>query len=257
MGRIIQNLRIGTKLAITSALGVLLVGFMIGSQMYGNATVSRSHQSAIVQQSILRDAVEAKTALLGMQVSVRDIRLAGTSADLKKAGDNLAERLQSANNSADEMARLSQSAENRARIEKLKSLTGAYMRGAQQIVAVRSEAIGLGAAGAGSESAARIAKLNDEAIRIAREVTLPMVAELESLAGQIAAGAASATAWNPACVKACARAVSSLRSRTPTAPAVCSAAFASVVSSIQRSTGSAEPSSQARARIAVGLIPWN
>ena len=186
MGRIIQNLRIGTKLAITSALGVLLVGFMIGSQMYGNATVSRSHQSAIVQQSILRDAVEAKTALLGMQVSVRDIRLAGTSADLKKAGDNLAERLQSANNSADEMARLSQSAENRARIEKLKSLTGAYMRGAQQIVAVRSEAIGLGAAGAGSESAARIAKLNDEAIRIAREVTLPMVAELESLAGQIA-----------------------------------------------------------------------
>src|ERR1700737_3601620 len=186
MGRIIQNLRIGTKLAITSALGVLLVGFMIGSQMYGNPTVSRSHQSAIVQQSILRDDVEAKTALLGMQVSVRDIRLAGTSADLKKAGDNLAERLKSANNSADEMARLSQSAENRARIEKLKSLTGAYMRGAQQIVAVRSEAIGLGAAGAGSESAARIAKLNDEAIRIAREVTLPMVAELESLAGQIA-----------------------------------------------------------------------
>jgi methyl-accepting chemotaxis protein len=186
MGRIIQNLRIGTKLAITSALGVLLVGFMIGSQMYGNATVSHSHQSAIVQQSILRDAIEAKATLLGMQVAVRDIRLASTSADLKKAGDNLAERLQSASNSADEMARLSQSAENRARIEKLKSLTVAYMKGAQQIVAVRNEAIGLGAVGAGSESAARIAKLNDEAIRIAREVTLPMVAELESLAGQIA-----------------------------------------------------------------------
>jgi hypothetical protein len=125
MRRIIQNLRIGTKLAITSALGVLLVGFMIGSQMYGNATVSHSHQSAIVQQSISRDAVEATAALLGMQVAVRDIRLASTSADLQKAGDKLAERLQSATKFADEMATLSQSAENRARIEKLKSLTGA------------------------------------------------------------------------------------------------------------------------------------
>jgi methyl-accepting chemotaxis protein len=186
MRRIIQNLRIGTKLAITSALGVLLVGFMIGSQIYGNASVSRSHQSAIVQQSISKDAVEARAELLGMQVGVRDIRLAGTSADLKKAGDNLAERLQSANNFADEMARLSQSVENRARIEKLKKLAAAYVQGAQQIVAARAEAIGLGAAAAGSETAARIAKLNDEAKRIAREVTLPMVPELEALAGQIA-----------------------------------------------------------------------
>ncbi|MEO6843407.1 MAG: methyl-accepting chemotaxis protein [Bradyrhizobium sp.] len=186
MRQIIQNLRIGTKLAITSALGVLLVGFMIGSQMYGNASVSHSHQSAIVQQSISKDAVEAKAALLGMQVGVRDIRLASTSADMKKAGDNLAERLRAVNNSADEMARLSQSVDNRARIEKLKNLTAAYMKGAEQIATVRTEAIGLGAAGAGSESAVRIAKLNDEANRVAREVTLPMVAELEALAGQIA-----------------------------------------------------------------------
>ena len=186
MRRIIQNLRIGTKLAITSALGVLLVGFMIGSQMYGNASVSHSHESAIVQQSIAKDAVETKAALVGMQVAIRDIRLASTSADMQKASNNLAERLQSEHKFADEMARLSQSAENCARIEKLKSLTEAYVKGAQQIAAVRTEAIGLGAASAGSESAARIAKLNDEAIRIAREVTLPIVAELEPLAGQIA-----------------------------------------------------------------------
>ena len=186
MRRIIQNLRIGTKLAITSALGVLLVGFMIGSQMYGNASVSRSRESASVQQSISSDGVEAKAALLGMQVAGRDIRLANTSADLQKAGDSLAQRLQSAHKFADEMAKLSQSVENRARIEKLKNLTDAYARGAQQIASVRSEAIGLGVAVAGSETAARIAKLNDEAIRVAREVTLPVAAELESLAGQIA-----------------------------------------------------------------------
>ena len=37
-----------------------------------------------------------------------------------------------------------------------------------------------------AEGAAKIAKLNEEAIRIAREVTLPIAAELEPLANQIA-----------------------------------------------------------------------
>src|SRR5207237_3488245 len=65
-------------------------------------------------------------------------------------------------------------------------LAADYSKGAQQIAAVRGEAIGLGAAGAGSDSAAQIAKLNTEAIRIAREVTLPIAAELEVLATQVA-----------------------------------------------------------------------
>ena len=96
----------------------------------------------------------------------------------------LAARLKSVNHYADEMLKLSKSAENRARIEKLKARAGDYAKGAQQIVAVRAEAIA--AAGGGADAAAKIAKLNEEAIRIAREVTLPIVAELEPLANQIA-----------------------------------------------------------------------
>ena len=41
MLRIIQNLRIGTKLAITSALAILLVAGMIYLQMTGGAHVRR------------------------------------------------------------------------------------------------------------------------------------------------------------------------------------------------------------------------
>ena len=119
-----------------------------------------------------------------MQIGVRDLRLANNSADLQKANDNLAARLKSANHFADEMLKLSKSAENRARIEKLKARAADYAKGAQQIAAVRSEAIA--AAGGGADAAAKIAKLNEEAIRIAREVTLPIVAELEPLANQIA-----------------------------------------------------------------------
>ena len=50
-------------------------------------------------------------------------------------------------------------------------------------MAVRREAI---AAAGSADGAAKIAKLNEEAIRIAREVTLPIAAELEPLSNQIA-----------------------------------------------------------------------
>ena len=96
----------------------------------------------------------------------------------------MAARHKSVHHFADEMLKLSKSAENRARIEKLKARVDDYAKGAQQIAAVRADAIA--AAGGGAEAAAKIAKLNEEAIRIAREVTLPIATELEPLANQIA-----------------------------------------------------------------------
>ena len=186
MTGIIQNLRIGTKLLITSVLGILLVGAMMASQIYGNAGVRRANQSAAVEQAIAHDAIDAKASLRGMQIGVRDIRLANTPADMQKANGYLAERLKSVDKFADEMLKLSHSGENRVRIEKLKGLAASYFKETQQIAAVRGQAIGLGAANANSESAAQIAKLNTEAIRIAREVTLPIAAELESLSAQVA-----------------------------------------------------------------------
>jgi methyl-accepting chemotaxis protein len=148
--------------------------------------VRQTYQSAVLQQTIMHDAIEAKAALRGMQIGVRDVRLANTPADMQKANGYLAERLTAVNKFADEMLRLSHSSENRARIEKLKALAADYVKGTQQIVAVRGEAIGLGATGTGPDIAAQTTKLNSEAIRIAREVTLPIAAEVESLAAQIA-----------------------------------------------------------------------
>src|SRR5258705_5910667 len=181
--RFILNLSIGAKLGIASALGVLLVATMVIVQMRANTAMRDLDARMSGQQTIARDAVEAKAAIAGMQTAVRDLRLANTSVDLQKANDNLAARLKSANHFADEMLKLSHSAENRARIEKLKTRAADYVQGTQQISAVRGEAI---AAAGSSDAAARIAKLNEEAIRIAREVTLPIAAELEPVANQIA-----------------------------------------------------------------------
>src|SRR5256714_3551001 len=182
--RLILNLSIGAKLGIASGLGVLLVATMVTVQIRSNAAMRDLDIRMSGQQTIARDAVDAKASMRGMQTGIRDLRLANSPADMKKATDYIAARLKSVNHFADEMLRLSKSAENRSRIEKLKARADDYSKGAEQIAAVRGEAIA--AAGGGADAAARITKLNEEAVRIAREVTLPIAAEIEPLANQVA-----------------------------------------------------------------------
>ena len=190
MMKIIQNLRIGTKLAVTAVFSILLIGGMIYAQIAGNAAMRNANELANGQQTIARDAIDTKASIRGMQTGGRDIRLASTPAELQKAADYLAARLKSVNGFSDEMMKLSHSQENRERIAKVKALAGDYAKAIQQIGATRSELIGIEAKRpAGSELAAettaRIAKLNEEGIRISREVTLPMATELESLVNKI------------------------------------------------------------------------
>jgi methyl-accepting chemotaxis protein len=183
MSRFLLNLSIGAKLGIASGLGVLLVATMVIVQIRSNAAMRELDARMNGQQTIARDAVDAKASLRGMQIGIRDLRLANSSADMQKANDYIAARLKSVNQFTDEMLKLSKSAENRARIEKLRARAEDYAKGAQQIAAIRGEAI---AAAGSTDGAPKIAKLNEEAIRIAREVTLPIAAELEPLANQIA-----------------------------------------------------------------------
>ncbi len=182
--RLLLNLSIGAKLGIASGLGVLLVATMVLVQMHANTALRAADARKLTQQTIARDAAEAKGALRGMQIGVRDLRLANNQADLQKARDYMAARFKSMNHFIDDMLKMSKSPENRPRIEKLKSRAADYLKGAEQIIAVRSEAIA--ASGGGADAAAKVAKLNEEIGRIAREVTLPIVSEIEPLSEQIA-----------------------------------------------------------------------
>ena len=190
MTKFFTNLRIGTKLAITSVLSILLIAMMIYGQMSGNAAVRKMNESAVAQQTIGDDAMEARGWIRGMQISVRDVRLARVAADLQKASEAVVVRQKSATESAEAMLKLSKSTENRERIEKLKTLVGDYGRRAQEIVALQSELMGIEAKrAAGSELPAeavtRIAKLNEDIARIGREGTLPISAELDSIVSKV------------------------------------------------------------------------
>ncbi|MDA9401064.1 methyl-accepting chemotaxis protein [Bradyrhizobium sp. CCBAU 45389] len=179
---LVRNLRIGTKLAIASALGILLVLCIIASQLVGNGNVRDSNKAAVAQLALAREAVEAKLAARSMQLAVRDIRLAGNAAELQKAGDALVERAETLTKVAEAMLKLSQVPENRTRMEKLKSLGADYLRAARRVAAIRGEAI----AATGPDAAANVARLVEEGARLVREVTLPIAAELDTITSEIA-----------------------------------------------------------------------
>jgi methyl-accepting chemotaxis protein len=186
---IVQNLRIGTKLAITSALSILLVATMIYLQITGGAEVRIVNDNAARQQSVAQNAAEAKASVRGMQIGVRDIILSPTLVDLQKAVDYFADREKAAQKFTGELAKLSKSVENGERITKFTTLIAALSKGKEQIETTRREAVGLEAKRVTgeltSEATARLSKLADEILRIRKEVTIPINAELERTANEI------------------------------------------------------------------------
>jgi hypothetical protein len=140
ISRLVLNLSIAAKLGIASGLGILLVIAMMITQSRGNIEIRDADSRKSAQQTIATDTVDFKASMRGMQIGVRDLRLATSPTDLQKARDYLASRLKSANQFADDILKLSHG-ENRARIEKLKTIAADYARGAGQIAAVRDEMI--------------------------------------------------------------------------------------------------------------------
>src|SRR4051812_16056441 len=173
MMRMIQDLRIGTKLAITSALTILVVAAMIYLQMSGGAEVRKADDNAARQQAIAQSAAEAKASVRGMQMGIRDVLMATTPDELKKADDYFAARTAAALKFAGEMAKLSQSAENGERIARLKVLIENLGRGKEQIEIVRKQELAIETKNAdhSAEASAQLAKLVQEVARIRKEVT--------------------------------------------------------------------------------------
>ena len=181
MMQIVQNLRIGTKLAVTSLLTILLIGGMILSEISGNAAVRQKSDAAGAQQTIARTAVEMKAAIRGMMIGVRDIRSAKTEAEMQTARDLLALRQKSTLGYVNEAVKLVKSTESRDRLLKIEGLAGRYVAASNDIAAVRNEIIA-GEAKVGVEAfLERFKVLNEDSRRLGREAA-PIAEEMEEFA---------------------------------------------------------------------------
>jgi CHASE3 domain sensor protein len=190
MTRLIQDLRIGTKLALASTLTIFLLAGMIYLQIAGATHVREAGEAASRQQSVAANAGEAKASVRGLQVGTRDMVLASNPGELQTALEYFATRKASAMKFIDELAKLSASAENRERIARLKVQTDAFDKAKDQLVAIRKQVFEVeakrGKNDSSAEVTAQLSKLADEIVRVRSEVTIPISKEMEAIANAIA-----------------------------------------------------------------------
>jgi methyl-accepting chemotaxis protein len=187
--RFIENLRIGTKLAITSLLSVVMVVALIYAQMSGSDAVRQANEKAGNQNLLAMKGIEAKSSTRGMMIGVRDIRLASTRAQLLAAQEDVVNHYKAARGFISEALKLSKSAENRARLEKMNQLADQYLNNAAKpIGAARGELLEIEAkqgADMKAEVGAGLAKLENEAVRLTKEVALPTAKELAEVSEKV------------------------------------------------------------------------
>jgi methyl-accepting chemotaxis protein len=186
MLRIIQNLRIGTKVAIASGLSIVLICFMMYDQMTGSAAVRHDYDMAAREQTVARLSGETKASIRGMLIGFHDVALATNPAELQKASDYFVARQASASRSIGEMAKLVQTPADQQMVARLGPKIADLAKSKDQVATLRGEIIGLQTVGEQlADASARLTKLNDEIARIRKNVSLPLATELESIVSKI------------------------------------------------------------------------
>jgi methyl-accepting chemotaxis protein len=174
----LSNIRIGTKLAVMSGCGVVLVVGMIASVMSGNAQVSRAVNKSTERMIKARDLEAIKAFERGMQVAARDIGLATTDVGMNKALKLLAAELNSVHNRIDPMIPLFVQPERRAAVENIKKLADRYAAETRNMAKTKADALTLMMKGS-VEAEAEAEGLNQEVDRLRNEVMQPVVVQLE------------------------------------------------------------------------------
>ncbi|MEP6838775.1 MAG: methyl-accepting chemotaxis protein [Bradyrhizobium sp.] len=118
--------RIGYKLGLAGAIGVLLAVGMAANQMMTEATVTDVTVRAGRSQGVADSSISAHLDLRKMQLAARDIRLARTAADVEKAAADL-QRFKASEAKQLEIAlATSQKPETKERLQKIKSLMDGF-----------------------------------------------------------------------------------------------------------------------------------
>jgi methyl-accepting chemotaxis protein len=191
----LNNLSIGTKLVMMSGLGISLMAGMIAILMLGNASVRGAIDETNLQQTITMTASDTRSATRGMQIGLRDVRLALSLDDSKKAMDNFHDRLKAANRFVDTLIGSIKTEPGSQQIKKVKALMDQYVAEVEKIAKMNAEVFSLQGQRMGATTTEardlteRIGDLDSEANRMMRESALPMANEIEKVVGDLVTAA--------------------------------------------------------------------
>ena len=180
----ISNLRIGWKLGLTSGLGVLLVAAMLINQMLGSSEIKQGIGNVVRTSGNATLAVNAKASFRGMQIGMRDVRLATSPEDVTKAMGYVTERYNAAVKFADALVQSVRAPEQRERAQKTRAMVDQYYSSGKDLAGVKTELVKLQAAAQG-DAAKRIAELNAQYATIVRERAAPAAQQLEAAAQEM------------------------------------------------------------------------
>jgi len=133
------NFRIGTKLAITVGVGVVLVAGMIVNQQHGNSSVARQAEHGRSDQAAATDLLHAAVALQRMQIGTREIRLAISEREAEQALAVLKANMTDAVKYLNAALKTGVDVENRARLERVIALAQGFAATAGQMTAAKKE----------------------------------------------------------------------------------------------------------------------
>ena len=113
--------RIGYKLGLAGAIGVLLAVGMAANQMVSEATVTSANERAARSQKVSDTSMAAHLELRKIQLTARDVRLARTPADVEKTVADLQRYKTAIAREMDVALTTAQKPETRERLQKIKS----------------------------------------------------------------------------------------------------------------------------------------
>ncbi|MGA2566847.1 MAG: methyl-accepting chemotaxis protein [Pseudolabrys sp.] len=133
------NFRIGTKLAISVGVGVVLVAGMILNQQLGNSSVARQAERGRSDQAAATDLLHASVALQRMQIGTREIRLAISEREADEALAVLQDDKNNAVGFLQAAFNVCADAQNQARLEQIIALAKDYAAAAAEMTAAKKD----------------------------------------------------------------------------------------------------------------------
>jgi methyl-accepting chemotaxis protein len=123
--------RIGNKLGLAGAFGILLAGGMVANQMMTEASVGRATDVADRSQRVAESALSAHSNLRQIEIQARNIRMARMQDEVEKNAADMRRFAAAAANDIDTAFATAMTPESKERLQKIKSLTSSFMAGAE------------------------------------------------------------------------------------------------------------------------------
>jgi methyl-accepting chemotaxis protein len=135
------KLRIGTKLAIASGLGVLFMAGIVINQQWSGASTQSAIEAALRQSSIEADGLNSLASFRGMAVGTRDLRLAKAPAEIPPAIESIRALHKSVLASVDHALAMVVHAEHRERLQKIRGLADDMLGTANELAKATEEGL--------------------------------------------------------------------------------------------------------------------